>query len=189
MAKKKKKNNEGSIVLLLLGVAVGGFALFSSSGKDQETNESTPGSSGPAGSSSLPRGIANNNPLNLIITGIDWQGKVPKKDNTDGKFEQFYDPALGYRAGIKNMRYYVENENRDTLRTIIERWNEGPDENYIKYVSDRTGIGATAKIPKDWFYNTTKLWDIVRAMAEFENGPQNASLVKYSEYYKGFNLA
>lgn len=188
---KKKKNKKDAIALLVLGTAIGGFALFSSRGDNEQGNEVPGSGNGSGSSSSLPRGIANNNPLNIIISGLDWSGKVPIDKNTDGKFEQFYTPESGYRAAIKNMRWYVDNENRDTLKTIIERWNGIglPSNNYIAYVSGKTGIGANAKIPREWFYNATKMWSIIKAMAEWENDPKNSDLIKYDQFYKGFQLA
>lgn len=44
----------------------------------------------------LPRGIRNNNPLNIKI-GNDWKGEVP---NTDGTFEQFESMEYGLRAEL-----------------------------------------------------------------------------------------
>ena len=47
----------------------------------------------------LPRGIRNNNPLNIRLNPDNrWQGKVPPKHNSDGAFEQFHDPIMGLRA-------------------------------------------------------------------------------------------
>jgi len=192
MAKKSKKNKNNATVLLLLGAAIGGFALFSSSGKEEEVEEGNGSGSGTgSGSGSgLPRGLSNNNPLNIVISELAWLGKINLKDNTDGRFEQFMAPEYGYRAAVKNMRYYYDNEGRTNLKNIIERWNGLglPSSNYIKYVSDKTGIGQTAKIPRDFLYNAEKLWPIIRSMAEWENDPKYSNLVKYSDYYKGFKL-
>jgi hypothetical protein len=47
----------------------------------------------------LPRGIRNNNPLNIRLNPDNrWQGRVPPKHNSDGAFEQFEDPIMGLRA-------------------------------------------------------------------------------------------
>lgn len=188
MAKKKRSKKDNN-ALLLLGAIVGGFAFYQMSQKDQKEEDNGAGSGGSGSSSGLPRGLSNNNPLNIILTDLAWKGKIPKEQNTDGFFEQFTDPTYGYRAAIKNLRYYVDNEGRDTIRKIVELWNEGPDENYIAYVTNRTGIGATAKIPRDFFYNADKLWPLVQAMAEFENNPKFSNLIKYDQYYKGFKIA
>jgi hypothetical protein len=40
----------------------------------------------------LPRGIRNNNPLNIRLNPDNrWQGRVSPKLNSDGAFEQFQD--------------------------------------------------------------------------------------------------
>ena len=47
----------------------------------------------------LPRGIRNNNPLNIRLNPENrWQGRVSPKHNSDGAFEQFQDPIMGLRA-------------------------------------------------------------------------------------------
>jgi hypothetical protein len=47
----------------------------------------------------LPRGIRNNNPLNIRLNPDNrWQGKVPPKRNSDGALEQFHDRIMGLRA-------------------------------------------------------------------------------------------
>ena len=49
--------------------------------------------------SMLPRGIRNNNPLNIrLVPDNRWQGRVPPKHNSDSTFEQFDDPIMGLRA-------------------------------------------------------------------------------------------
>ena len=48
----------------------------------------------------LPRGIRNNNPLNIRLNPENrWQGRVSPKLNSDGAFEQFHDPVMGARSG------------------------------------------------------------------------------------------
>ena len=48
---------------------------------------------------STPRGIRNNNPLNIRINGTKWEGLCPVQ--TDKSFFQFRTMAHGYRAAIK----------------------------------------------------------------------------------------
>lgn len=189
-AKKKNKKKDGSLTFLLLGAVVfGGIALLS---KDDSSNDPENGSGNASSSGdqagNLPRGLKNNNPLNLILTNIAWTGKIPNAQNTDGRFEQFYRPEDGYRAGIKNIHYYVNNLGRDSIATIIDLWNEGPDDNYIAYVSERTGIPSKNKLSKSFFYDKDQLWKLVQAMAEFENGPSWSNKIKFNEFSEGFDL-
>ena len=65
----------------------------------------------------LPRGIKNNNPLNIILTNIDWKGKIPKDQNTDQKFEQFENIAYGYRAAGRNLDTYFRS-GKNTIRKL-----------------------------------------------------------------------
>ena len=46
----------------------------------------------------LPRGIRNNNPLNIRRSKDQWQGM--KKEQTDGAFCQFENLAYGWRASF-----------------------------------------------------------------------------------------
>ena len=52
----------------------------------------------------LPRGIRNNNPLN-IRKGNNWKGEV--SSSTDGEFEQFVSMQMGIRAGFKILKNYM----------------------------------------------------------------------------------
>jgi hypothetical protein len=55
-----------------------------------------------------PRGIRNNNPGNIRLTRIDWEGKLLDSDNTDREFEQFVSPYFGLRAMARNLKSYQE---------------------------------------------------------------------------------
>lgn len=54
---------------------------------------------------STPRGIRNNNPLNIRINGTKWEGLCPVQ--TDKSFFQFRTMAYGYRAAIKTIHEYL----------------------------------------------------------------------------------
>jgi hypothetical protein len=143
---------------------------------------------GTAGSN-LPRGLKNNNPLNLILTSITWQGKVPNAQNTDGKFEQFQNILLGYRAGIKNLKSYIDG-GANTISKITSKWaptgsGEGNNpENYARRVSQGTGIGSTAQIP----FSKQYIVPIVREMAVVENGESFRHLIKDSDIETAFGM-
>lgn len=83
----------------------------------------------------LPRGFRNNNPLNLRISGVNWRGKVPVTQNTDGAFEQFDSMHNGIRAALLNIRTYINKYHCDTPRLIIRRWAPDSDgNNSARYV-------------------------------------------------------
>lgn len=124
----------------------------------------------------LPRGIKNNNPLNIRISATKWQGKdTPAKDSA---FETFISPEYGIRAAAKNLLTYEE-RGINTLRGIINTWAP-PSENdtgaYLNYVCKMTGIGPDDALTLD-DYDTLK--NILKAMIGQENG--FAYLNYYSE--------
>lgn len=121
------------------------------------------------GQAGLPRGMRNNNPGNIRISGNAWQGKIPVSSNTDGAFEQFKSYVYGIRAMILNLRSYFNNGN-NTLRKIITKWAPAADNNdtaaYIFTVSAKTGFGPDQVLT----FDQGTLRKLVRAMAFVENG-------------------
>ncbi len=76
------------------------------------------------------RGVINNNPGSLILTNVNWQGKIPVSQNTDvgnPRLEQFTSMMYGIRALIKNMYSYFVADNSLTLGELAYKWN--PDKN------------------------------------------------------------
>lgn len=118
----------------------------------------------------LPRGLRNNNPLNIEKTkgGNPWQGEiVPSKDS---RFAQFTSIAYGYRAAFKLLDNYQRNYGVDTIRKMISRWapsNENHTEAYVKTVSDRSGVPADGRITTT---NHDVMVPVVAAMSFVENG-------------------
>lgn len=119
-----------------------------------------------------PRGIRNNNPLN-IRKGSNWQGE--KHPQTDRDFEQFESMQYGVRAGFKILRKYMSGYNGltekfNTIEKIIRRWAPPSENNtkaYIEKVSQLTGIPSTLKIS---FSQRSYLVAIVDAMIRVECG-------------------
>lgn len=117
-----------------------------------------------------PRGLRNNNPLNIEKTkgGNQWQGEiVPSKDS---RFAQFTSIAYGYRAAFKLLNNYQRNYGIDTIRKMISRWapsNENHTEAYVKAVSDRSGVPADGRITTT---NHDVMVLVVAAMSFVENG-------------------
>ena len=94
----------------------------------------------------LPRGIRNNNPLNIRV-GNKWKGEV--ENPTDQDFEQFTCMHYGLRAGFILLRRYIERYHLNTITEIISRWAPSTENNtraYINRVSERVGISALEKI-------------------------------------------
>lgn len=116
-----------------------------------------------------PRGIRNNNPLNLRISNNPWLGKV--SNNTDGAFEQFTSMAYGIRAAMKNIRTHCRRHPGLTMAQLIRIWAPASDGNnpsrYIAEVKRRSAIMPDERIlPQD----KGQLSRLTRAMAEVECG-------------------
>lgn len=120
----------------------------------------------------VPRGIRNNNPLN-IRKGNNWQGERPVQ--TDKAFEQFVSMEFGLRAGFILLRNYITGRGGktakfDTIEMIISRWAPECENNtrtYIDVVCKNTGIHSRERIA---FTDRKKMVAIVRAMAYVECG-------------------
>lgn len=115
------------------------------------------------------RGYRNNNPCNIRISTDKFQGEV--QPSADKEFKQFETMAYGYRAAFRILRTYINNYKCDTIRKIISRWAPPKDrnhtENYIKVVSERSGIPENDIVYPD---NREMMVRIVAAMSFVENG-------------------
>lgn len=116
----------------------------------------------------LPRGLRNNNPLNIRKNSDVFQGEVvPSKDNA---FKQFKTMAYGYRAGFKILSNYYRKYRLTTIRQMITRWAPPEDNNdtasYIRDVSSYSGIGPDDLIS----FDREQIMRIVAGMSRVENG-------------------
>lgn len=117
-------------------------------------------------STKTPRGIRNNNPLNIRI-GCAWIGEVPV--NHDGVFEQFVTMHYGLRAAFVLLRRYIEHYHLDTPRLIIQRWApraENDTDAYIASVERLSGVPADTHLE---FADRDRLCAVVSAMAYVES--------------------
>lgn len=119
-----------------------------------------------------PRGIRNNNPLN-IRKGAAWQGLATAQ--TDPSFCVFKSMLYGLRAAHKLLRNYITGYDGrgkpcENLSTIIAKWappSENATQKYIEYVSNATGLSPFERIH---FLDRKVMCDIVEAMAFVECG-------------------
>ena len=113
------------------------------------------------------RGIRNNNPGNFKISRIPWRNKVPREQNTDGKFEQFPTPLDGIRIIGVDLRSKA-GRGLNTVRKIIEVYappTENDTEAYIKSVARQTGLNPEAVIDIE-----ANLFGLIDAIMVHENG-------------------
>lgn len=117
--------------------------------------------------SSTPRGIRNNNPLNIRI-GNAWFGEVPKP--TDNAFEQFMEMKYGVRAAFILLDRYINRYKLDTIPQICSRWapkTENNTLNYIRTVTEVSGLDFTKPIE---FSDRKTMLNLFKGMCVAENG-------------------
>ncbi len=119
----------------------------------------------------IPRGIRNNNPLNLRV-GNNWKGEVSQP--TDHTFEQFTEMKWGVRAAFIVLRNYIKRHKLNTVRKIITRWapaNENNTARYIEVACQRAHFQSAE--PISW-YNTCQMIALLLGMCYVENGQEIA---------------
>lgn len=131
-----------------------------------------------------PRGIRNNNPLN-IRKGSNWKGERPVQ--TDKAFEEFQTMQYGIRAGFVILRKYITGYNGitqkfNTIEKIVRRWappTENATQRYIDFVAKDMGISPHQTIA---FPNKSLMVDLVYAMIFVECGQRVGKDIISSAY-------
>ena len=117
----------------------------------------------------LPRGLRNNNPLNIRRTANLWQGL--SKEQNDPDFFQFESMAWGYRAAFVVLRTYRNRYGINTVERIVRRWASEKDGNdteyYIRKVTVLTGLERTQIVDDQ---DPRTMMNLVAAMSRVENG-------------------
>lgn len=136
----------------------------------------------------LPRGIRNNNPLNIRRGKTNWVGEVyaiklhrneeVESDTLifDKSFCQFRDMAHGFRAAARLLQIYQDRYGLRTMRDIISRWapnNENNTDAYINAVAAKTSKKADEPL---LLHKVADISAIVCAMCAVECG------ARYSPY-------
>ncbi|TBR44339.1 structural protein [Marinomonas agarivorans] len=123
------------------------------------------------------RGMRNKNPMNVVKTSIDWDGKVKGDDPT---FETFKSHSYGIRAGAKLLVNYQKLHGINTISGLLNRYapaHENPTSAYVGFVANAVGVDANQEINvKDHLYK------IVKAIIRFEIGdmPFSSFYIKQS---------
>ena len=116
---------------------------------------------------STPRGLRNNNPLNIRHSRDRFQGEVVP--GSDRAFKQFTSMAYGYRAAFVTLATYLAH-GRNTVEKIVRAWappTENNTEGYINHVVQRSGVGRNKVLTAESGGDYRK---IVAAMSHCENG-------------------
>lgn len=119
-----------------------------------------------------PRGIRNNNPLN-IRKGSAWQGLAPVQ--SDSSFCVFKSMVYGLRAAHKLLRNYITGSDGrvkpcDTIDSIIKKWappTENATQKYIDFVAKDVNLSPFERVH---YLDRKLMCDIVSAMAFVECG-------------------
>lgn len=121
----------------------------------------------------LPAGVRNNNPGNLMDFGIPWEGLIGRDEKGRARFAT---PLHGARAMYIDLRTGFQRDGENTVREIITEWApppRNPTERYIAFVSEWLGVG-----PDEPLELARVAVPLMQAIAHFENGydPHGAEL-------------
>lgn len=119
----------------------------------------------------LPRGLRNNNPLNIRLGARLWPGEIV---GGDPAFRTFATMVDGIREGARLLLEYgpkmTAEDKTVCVATIVSRWAPAVENDVVAYaqdVAERLGVAMTQ--PLD-LHDPAILAGMVRAMARHENG-------------------
>lgn len=115
----------------------------------------------------IPRGIRNNNPLNIRI-GNTWLGEV--KEPTDPAFEQFISMPYGVRAGFIILRRYIRRYHLNTVPKVISTWAPSSENNTTRYIDTVCSLSNIAPEEILDYANADQMFRLVDAMVFVECG-------------------
>lgn len=129
-----------------------------------------------------PRGIRNNNPLNIRHNRNNrWQGVYEQQ--TDPEFVRFASMQFGIRAGFVIIRNYIKAGHKD-VASIISRWapsSENNTESYIRHVCELSGLSPFQQLQ---FEDKQSMVALVDAMIRVECGRP----VDHNDIVKGYAM-
>lgn len=122
----------------------------------------------------LPRGLRNNNPLNIRINPANqWMGAADEQ--RDPQFVQFTSMVWGLRAGIVILRNWLmaaarKNESL-TMGRIISRWAPASDGNNVPaYITKVHRLSGIAQHDLVSYSDRSQIVNLIWAMAFVECG-------------------
>lgn len=141
-----------------------------------------------------PRGIRNNNPLNIRHGKDQWLGAAATQ--TDNAFVQFQSMTYGYRAAWRTLQTYYkrlkERKKLFTVENILHRWappKENDTKEYIRTVLSLSSIGGNERLlPPQNVTGYHRLSALIAAMTVVECGIRPTQ-VDTEAIYQGYKLA
>lgn len=118
----------------------------------------------PPGDPSLPRGLRNNNPLNLTYVAGQ-----PGVQGSDGRFGRYATPEEGIAASVRQLQMYGQ-RGLTTPTQIIGQWAPPSENNtgaYVAAVSRAAGLDPNQPVDLS---DPAVVSRLVGAMAQHENG-------------------
>ena len=136
-----------------------------------------------------PRGIRNNNPLNIRYNPRNnWVGQT----GSDGHFCKFSAPKYGVRAACKLLQRYAGNDGKTTVLEVINKWAPSADgndtEKYIATVCKEMNIRATDTIDVHQRGTVVRLL-FYMARVECTQKALDAANIGVWDFIDGFELA
>ena len=128
----------------------------------------------------IPRGLRNNNPLNIRHNADVFQGEIQGNDKS---FKTFSTMPYGYRAAFVTLATY-HSRGWNTIEKRISRWAPPIENDTEKYIAN---VEKWSGVPRNQILTAADGADyimIVAAMSFMENG-RNADI---SEVKAGFAL-
>jgi len=156
--------------------------------------QNSPPNGGSRWGASLPRGLRNNNPLNIRLSKTVWQGQtnslhskdsLPSGGQGEASFCQFSSLAYGFRAAFRLIHTYMTKYGLRNITQIIMRWAPPSENNtsaYVHAVTEMSGINALETL--DW-HDEKQMVAVVQAMAYVENG----RIIAGDSIHRGYRMA
>lgn len=125
--------------------------------------------SGVCSTFSIPRGVRNNNPGNIVYSKYNqWEGQIGKESN--GGFVVFKSPLYGIRAMVVLIGVYKK-QGIVTVHSLISKYSPSKENNtkaYIKYICKKLKIKPNQHLK----YDKNNLKKLIKAIIYYENGVQ-----------------
>lgn len=129
----------------------------------------------------MPRGMRNNNPLNIRRAKTKWVGETDCISITeigsgqvtqvkDTTFCQFFKLEQGWRAAFILLKKYIIVHKLTTIRKIINRWAPSNENNTNQYIMDVSFQACVQPDDEISFSNEDVMLRIGAAMCVVENG-------------------
>lgn len=128
----------------------------------------------------LPRGIRNNNPLNIRISNNRWLGKVA---GVDKQFETFSSPEFGIRAAFCIVRTYITRYNVRSVHDLIARYAPASENDVEAYTNQVLRLSNTYRTEILYFHRRLQMSTILWAMHVVECGKSYFSLQVFTNVY------